>query len=189
MCPTVSAYAYLWGPHDYNAHLFAPLGCKVKAYLYPGIRETWAPHTASGYYIGNSHEHYWCHEICIPDTRSKRVCNTVFFKHKYLMMPRITPDVALILAANKLNNAIAGVVLKNSITKNAIVQLMAMYCTQALAASDAVSAQRVLRRIATTQGAQLEVMPARSQRMNNEAWINEIEVDATYDSADTNSCF
>ncbi len=42
LCPTVSAYAYLWGPHDYNAHPFAPLGCKVEAYLYPGIRETWA---------------------------------------------------------------------------------------------------------------------------------------------------
>jgi hypothetical protein len=73
MCPTVSAYMYLWGPHDYNAHPFAPLGCKVKAYLYPGIRETWAPHTPSGYYIGNSHEHYWCH------ARSNCVCNTVFF--------------------------------------------------------------------------------------------------------------
>jgi hypothetical protein len=39
MTPTVSAYTYLiWGQHDYNANPYAPLGCKVEAYLYPGIR-------------------------------------------------------------------------------------------------------------------------------------------------------
>ncbi len=26
LCPTVSAYTYLWGQHDYNANPFAPLG-------------------------------------------------------------------------------------------------------------------------------------------------------------------
>jgi hypothetical protein len=187
MCPTVSAYVYLWDPHDYNTHPFAPLGCKVEAYLYPGIRETWAPHTASRYYIGNFHEHYWCHKIYIPDTRSNRVRNAVFFKHKYLTMPTITSDVALILATDKLVDAIAGVVPKNSITKDAIVQLMAIYCTQALAASNAVSAQRVLGKIAATQCAQLEATPARSQRVDNEAWMDEIEDNAANDSADTNS--
>jgi hypothetical protein len=137
VCPIVSAYGYLWGPHDYNTHPFATLGCKVEAYLYPGIRETWAPLTAGRYYIGNSHKHYWCYKIYIRDTRSNCVCDTVFFKHNYLTMPMITPDVALILAADKLVDAIAGVVPKNSITKDPIVQLMAIYCKQALAASDA----------------------------------------------------
>jgi hypothetical protein len=28
MTPSVSAYAYLWGQRDYNAHPFAQLGCK-----------------------------------------------------------------------------------------------------------------------------------------------------------------
>jgi len=73
MTPTVSAYAYLWGQHDYNANPYAPLGCKVEAYLYPGIRETWAPHTASGHCLGNSKEHYQCHQIYISDTRHTRV--------------------------------------------------------------------------------------------------------------------
>jgi hypothetical protein len=40
MIPIVAAYTYLWGQHDYNANPFTPLGCKVEAYLYPGIRET-----------------------------------------------------------------------------------------------------------------------------------------------------
>jgi hypothetical protein len=45
MTPSVSAYAYLWGEHDYNANPFAPLGCKVEVHVTPGTRETWAPHT------------------------------------------------------------------------------------------------------------------------------------------------
>jgi hypothetical protein len=40
MTPTVLAYAYLWGQHDYNANPFVPLGCKVKSHLVPGICKT-----------------------------------------------------------------------------------------------------------------------------------------------------
>jgi len=47
--PTVSAFAYLWGQHDYNANPFTPLGCKVEAHVTPGTCETWAAHTTSGY--------------------------------------------------------------------------------------------------------------------------------------------
>ena len=47
--PTVSAFAYHWGQHDYNANPFAPLGCKVEAHITPGTRKTWAAHTTSGY--------------------------------------------------------------------------------------------------------------------------------------------
>jgi hypothetical protein len=146
MTPTVSAYVYLWGQHDYNA-----LGCKVEAYLYPGIQETWAPHTARGYYLKNLQEHYQCHKIYICDTRHNQVCDTVFFKYKYLTMPTITPANALIKASDKLVNYISGVIPKNSITKDAVLQLMSIYCQQALDAADAESAQRVLRYQAKVQ--------------------------------------
>ena len=53
-----------------------------------------APH--SQYYIGNAWEHYRCHEVYMKDTKSIQTCLTVFFKHKYLTMPSITPDDALI---------------------------------------------------------------------------------------------
>jgi hypothetical protein len=114
MTPTVSAYAYLWGQHDYNANSFAPLSYKVEEYLYPSIRETWAPHTTSGYYLKNSKEHYQCHQVYISDTRHTRVCDTVFFKHKYLTTPTITLSDALIKAADKLVDAISGVTPINS---------------------------------------------------------------------------
>jgi hypothetical protein len=64
---------------------------------------------------------------------------------------------------------------------------MASYCTQALAVSDAISAQRVLCKIAATQCAQSDATLAGSQKVNNEAWMDEIEEDAANDSADTNS--
>ncbi len=68
----------------------------IEAHVTPNKRETWVPHTASGFYIGNAWEHYHCHEIYICDTKHTRTCLTTFFKHKYLTMPTITPADALI---------------------------------------------------------------------------------------------
>jgi hypothetical protein len=170
--PTMSAYAHLWGQHDYNVHPYAPLGCRVEAYLFLTICKTWAPHSATGYYIGNSHKHYRCHEVYISNTRSNCVCNTVFFKHKYLTMPTINPNVVLILAADKPSDAISGITPKSSITKDAILQLMAIFRTQSFATSDTTLAQRVLREIAATQSQQAESEPTPPQRVEDpEAWM------------------
>jgi len=145
MTPSVSAYAFLWGEHDYNANPLAPLGCKVEAHVTPGTRETWAPHTASGFYIGNAKEHYQCHKIYICNTKHTRTCLTVFFKHKYLTMPTITPANALIRAADYLTDAIAGLIPTPTCTMDAVDQLMIIFKQQAREANDAATAQRVLR--------------------------------------------
>ena len=177
MTPTVSANTYLWGQHDYNSNPYAPLGCKVEAYLYPGFMETWALHTASGYYLGNSKEHYQCHQIYTSDTRHTRVCDTVFFKHKYLTMPTITPADELVKAADNLVDAISGVIPKNSITEDAVLQLMAIYRKQALNASDAEFAQRVLRCLAETQRVQTEQGTANIEQNTNEQRVPTGQVD------------
>jgi hypothetical protein len=145
MAPSVSAYTYLWGQHNYNANPFAPLGCKVEAHITPGVRETWAPHTASGYYVGNAREHYCCNEIYISNTKSIFTCLTVFFKHKYLTMPNITPSNSLIHTADNLTDAISGLIPTSTVTENAVDQLMEIYKQQAQATRDAATAQRVLR--------------------------------------------
>jgi hypothetical protein len=145
MTPLVSAYAYHWGKHHYNANPFAPLGCKVEAHVTPNKRETWAPHTASGFYVGNAWEHYRCHEIYICDTKHTRTCLTTFFKHKYLTMPTITPVDALIHAADYLTDAISGLVPTPTGTQDAVDQLMVIFKQQARAAKDAAIAQRMLR--------------------------------------------
>ena len=156
MTPTISAYAYLWKQHDYNTNPFAPLGCRVEAHLVPAIRESWAPHTASGFYVGNAWDHYRCHEIYITDTRHSRSCNTVFFKHKYLTMPTITPADALIRAADDLTEALAGVVPPPNMTRDAVDQLMTIFKQQAEKAKDDATTQRVLKE------------RARAERVHNE---------------------
>jgi len=90
---------------------FAPLGCKVEAHIKPAAWVMWAAHTASGYYIGNAWDHYRWHEIYITDTKHSRICETVFFKHKYLTMPSFTPADALIKAADNLVDTINGIML------------------------------------------------------------------------------
>jgi len=145
MTPSVSAYAHLWGEHVYNANPFAPLGCKVEAHVTPGTRETWAPLTASGFYIGNAKKHYQCHKIYICDTKHTQTCLTIFFKHKYLTMPTITLADALICAADYLTDSIVGLVPTPTCTMYAVDQLMISFKQQAHESNDAVTAQRVLR--------------------------------------------
>ncbi len=107
------------------------------------LLEMWAAHTASGYYIGNVWEHYRCHVVYI--SLSKRTCisETVFFRHKYLIMPTILPVDALI--------AILGHLPKNCINADTMKQLMEIYKIQADQATCAARAQRVLREQALTQ--------------------------------------
>ena len=109
------------------AVLLQPLGCKVEAHVVPEIQETWAPHTASGYYIGNAREHYHCHKVYISDAKSTQVCSSVFFKHKYLTLPMLTPLDSLIKAANILADAITGVLPISTITNNAITALLNIF--------------------------------------------------------------
>ena len=63
-------------------------------------------HAVSGFYIGVSLEHYRCHRCWIKDTKSVQTGNTIFFKHKYLTMPMITPADALLSATGDLREAL-----------------------------------------------------------------------------------
>jgi hypothetical protein len=184
MTPLVSAYAYLWGKHNYNANPFAPLGCKVEAHVMPSIQETWAPHTASGFYVGNAWEHYRCHEIYICDTKQMRTCLTVFFKHKYLTMPTITPANALTCAADSLTDAIAGLVPTPTCTQDAVDQLMVIFKQQVHAAKDAATAQRVLRECAQAERVIKEERQAHVAQETTQAQVTAlptIEIEEPYD--------
>ena len=164
MTPTVSAYTYLWGQHNYNANPFAPLGCKVEAHVTPTVRETWAAHTASGYYIGNAKEHYRCHQVYITNTKHIRTCETVFFKHKYLTMPNITPADALIKAADALTDTILGNFPTNTMTAQAVEQLMEIFKVQAEKATCEARTTRILREQAQAQRVLSEAQRVTSQK-------------------------
>jgi hypothetical protein len=156
MTPSMSAYAYLWGQHDYNANPFALLECKVEAHITPGVCKTWATHTASGYYVGNAWEHYRCHEIYISNTKSICTCLKVFFKHKYLTLPSTTPSDALIRAADNLTDTISGLIPTSTVTTDTVDQLMEIYKQQAQAIRDVATAQRVLRERVQAEGVSKE---------------------------------
>jgi hypothetical protein len=129
----------------------------------PDVCETWAAHTASGYYIGNAWEHYRCHQVYISSTKRKCISKTVFFRHKYLTMPTITSADALINAADNLVNVISGRLPKNSITADAMEQLMEVYKIKAEKATCKARTQRVLREQAQAQRVALEQQAQVSQ--------------------------
>jgi hypothetical protein len=47
-------------------------------------------------------------------TQAKRLADTVFFKHKYITQPTITPANVIVNAYNKLQQAIQGLQLQHS---------------------------------------------------------------------------
>ncbi len=170
MTPTISVYAYLWGQQDYNTNPFAPLECKVQAHVTPTTRETWAAHTTTAYYVGNAWESYRCHSIYISDTRSIRICETVFFKHKYITMPSFTPANALLRAADNLTAAINGAMPRITVTKDAVDQLLKIFKIQAMATNNEVNQQRQRQTNAHTQRVRNKAMEE-----PDESWMDLIK--------------
>jgi hypothetical protein len=96
--PNTSSFEVLYGEHDYNVNPFTPLGCAMEMHVIPAKQKTFGAHTKMGYYLGTLWEHYRCQEIWIMDTKSVRVGQTVFFKHKYLPQPAVTATDAVLRA-------------------------------------------------------------------------------------------
>jgi len=126
--PTKSAYEVLYGKvHDYNANPWAPLGSPVQIHVNPKNRRTWDPHTKSGFYLGNSEEHYRCHLVWVRDTRSVRVGQTVFFQHKYLTDPPVTETDAIVRATDDLCELLRGKVPVKGELRTAVDLLMEIF--------------------------------------------------------------
>ncbi len=104
--PTTSAYEYINGPFDYNKMPLAPLGCKVQIHESTNRRKTWDPRALNGWYLGTSSEHYRCHIIFCQKTRSERISDTVFFQHRYITQPTVTPEDQIVKAVVDLTAAL-----------------------------------------------------------------------------------
>ncbi|KAL7485100.1 hypothetical protein ACHAW6_012618, partial [Cyclotella cf. meneghiniana] len=98
--PTVSAYAHLNGPFDYNKMPLAPMGCRAHIHEKTDSRGTWAFHSVDRWYLSTSPEHYCMHGCHIKSTNSDRLSDTVQFCHKHIPNPSLTP-------ADKLRAAVA----------------------------------------------------------------------------------
>jgi hypothetical protein len=106
--PTISAYAHLNGPFDYNKMPLAPMGCDVQVHEKTDKRGTWAFHSVDGWYLSTSPEHYRTHRCHIKSTNSERLSDTVHFQHKDITRPSVTPADKLMQAIADCKRAILG---------------------------------------------------------------------------------
>ncbi len=98
VAPNISAWAYHHGSFDYNRMPLAPMGCAVQFLLRPSRRKTFGEHAEDGFYLKTSEEHYRTHVVFCTKTQAKRLADTVFFKHKYITQPTVTPADAMVIA-------------------------------------------------------------------------------------------
>jgi len=105
----ISAYAYHHGSFDYNRMPLAPMGCAVQFHIKPNKCKTWGEHSMDRWYLQTSPEHYRCHIVFVKKTQAKRIMDTVFFKHKYITQPEVTPADMIIKAYRDLTTALQGI--------------------------------------------------------------------------------
>ena len=90
--PGMSAYAHVYqGQHDYNRHPFVPIGMEALVHEKPHKRRSFAQHCKKGYVLGTSFEHYRCQTVWMVDLHNRRTSGAIWFKHKYLTHPSVTP--------------------------------------------------------------------------------------------------
>ena len=154
--PSISAFTHLNGQHNFNAHPFGILGCKVELHVMPKQRRTWEPHTKSGYYLGPAWEHYRCHNVWVEEKRATRVGQTVFFKHKHITAPQVTESDALLRASDELCAALAKAAPTNSHTKRAVDLLIDIFKGKANEAKNETDQRRVQREAAQEQRVRTE---------------------------------
>ena len=66
----ISAYIHLYGPHNYNAAPFVPIGIETLVHNKPKRRGTFAEHCSKSFVLGNAFEHYCSWIIWMKDTRA-----------------------------------------------------------------------------------------------------------------------
>ena len=104
--PKISTYAYLYGPHNYNAEPFVPIGMQALVHDKPQKRRSFAQHCSKGWVLETSPEHYRCWKVWTKNTRTTRISGTMFFKHKYITNPTVTPADTITAAAINLAEAL-----------------------------------------------------------------------------------
>jgi hypothetical protein len=86
----------------------APMGCAVQLFESRDRCGTWAEHATDGWCIGTSTEHYRCNRIYVKKTKSKRISDTVNFKHKYITQPTLTQADTKVKVIDDLTHALKG---------------------------------------------------------------------------------
>ncbi len=89
---------------------------KLLVYIKPHKQQTYAQHCNKGYITGTLFKHYQFQKVWMKDTHATRVSGAVWFKHKYLTNPSVTPE-----DQNQIVVAIGG--LAKTLTTGVLLQL------------------------------------------------------------------
>ena len=131
------AYELLEGTFNYNKTLIAPPGCRVLVHESTDKRRTQDPHGEHGWYIGIAPDHYRCHKVYIPKTRSERTAKTVkFYLHK-TPLPTNSIKETILLAAKNLTEALrshsnAPVIRNSKTTEELLKKLLDIFLEKAI---------------------------------------------------------
>ena len=106
MHPQLSAHTHVNGLLDFNKTPFAPPGIKVLIHERPDNRKSWAPHAQTGWYLGPSFDHYRCHRVWVPATKSVRISQTLSWFPHHVSMPTPSTNDRILAAATDLTQAL-----------------------------------------------------------------------------------
>ena len=85
------------------------------------------------------------YEVWVRETKSARIGQTVFFKHKYLTQPRMTETDALIRDSDELCTALQNAAPESNAMETAVNALMQIFSGKAKDVSTATDARREIR--------------------------------------------
>ena len=89
--PAISAFTYVYGPHDYNVEPFVPIGMETLVHDKPRLRKTFAEHCSKVHVLVTSFEHYRAWIMWMKEMKTTRISGIVFHKHKYITNPDVAP--------------------------------------------------------------------------------------------------
>lgn len=104
--PSMSAWATLHGPINFDKHPIAPAGTKIVAYEGPDQRASWDPHGVDGYYVGPALQHYRCYNVYISATKRTRIADTLSWHPHSVAMPIASTEELIIDTVKTLKDAI-----------------------------------------------------------------------------------
>ena len=156
----------------------------------PKTRRTWASHAKTGYYLGAAWKHYRCHAVWVKDTRSTRIGQTVFFKHKYITQPEITTADALTIASDNLCNALRNAPSESNAMQTAVNALTKIFKCQAQSSTSETDLARARRKVAQDQRVHAEETAKQAQRVQTESQAQHpqrVETDAAEPAPDSST--
>ena len=89
--PAISAYAYVYGPHEYNSEPFFPIVTETLVHDMPRHRKTFVNNCSKGHVLGTSFERYQAWIMWMKEIKTTQISGTVFHKYKCIVNPDVTP--------------------------------------------------------------------------------------------------